>query len=812
LQALLQDIRYGVRTLSKSPGFTLAAVLMLALAIGANTALFSTVKAVVLNSLPYKAPERLVTLAASESTSLNPQNVSYGKTQDWRERSHSFESIALYRSWRPGLSGNTKAEMLSGVRVSKEFFDTLGILPLLGREFLAEEDQPGRWHVALLTYAFWKDQFGARQDIVGQTIELDRVPFQVVGVLPENFKPLIFSYFKEPPQVWAPLGYDASIPNACRGCQHLRAVARLRQGVTLAGARAEMKEISVQLAREFPEAYGREEILLIRLLQEAVVGKLRATLWLLLGCTVFVLMIACANITNLLLSRALAKQRELAVRSALGATRARLVRQILVESMLFTIVGGFCGCVLAYWGTKALAAWGPTDIPRLNETRLDGMVLLSLGATFLTAIFAGLFPSLQASRSNERQALQSGMRGTAGPSQRRFRSVLVVGEVGLAFVLVIGTGLLLRSLERVMGVQPGFETQNLQTMNIALRGPNYEKDPAILEFERQALARIRTIPGVQDAALVSTLPLGGGYDQRNIFIQDRPHVNDADAPGVDTYYVSENYFETMRVGLRRGRYFTAADFNAGSEARVALVSQGTATKLWPGENPIGKRIQLGEHGEKFPWSTIVGIVEDVKQYGLDTPANAEAYQPYSQNPDNSPDLVIRSSMATELLRREVEQQISSLDKDVPVFGARAMESIIGDSLVQRKFVAGLAGGFGLLALLLAAIGIYGVMSYGVAQRTSEFGIRLAMGAQPGDLLLMVLSGAGRLMVGGIGFGLAMALALTKFMRGMLFEVSPQDPGTILAVGVLMCFVALVACWIPSRRATRVDPMAALRYE
>jgi predicted permease len=813
MKTVLQDVRYGIRMLGKNPGFTLAAIVMLALGIGANTALFSAVRTVLLSSLPYKNPGQLVTLTASESTSIDPQNVSYLKTQDWRERSHAFESIALYRSFRPVLTGQKRPEMLRGGRVSANFFETLGISPLRGRGFLVEEDRPDRWHEVLLSYGYWKEAFGGRDDAVGSTIYLDQIPFQVVGVLPENFKPLIFSYFSKPPQVWAPLGYDAAVANACRTCQHLRSVARLAAGVSLEGARAEMKGISAKLAVEYPNDYAKDEIVLIRPLQDRIVGKVRSTLWLLLGATGFVLLIACANFANLMLSRATARQRELAVRAALGASPFQLARQLLTELMLLTLAGGVCGVLLANWGVRALAGWGPADIPRLTEARVDIPVLIfSLGASILTGLLAGVIPALQAARTDEREALQSGGRGTVGISRGRLRSLLVVGELGLAFVLAIGTGLLVRSLGQIMGVQPGFQTRDLHSMNFSLIGSKYDKDPQVVSAEQELLARFRKLAGVTEAAFVSTLPLGGSYDQRAIFAQDHPVTLDTEAPGVDSYYVSDGYFETMEIPLRRGRYFTAADVTAGSDAQVALVSESTAKLMWPGGDAIGKRIKLGGREEKKPWSTVVGIVGDIRQYGLDSAATADAYLPYTQNLDSSQVLVLRSSLPTQTLTNAVEEQLAALDKDAPVFGAESMDDMISDSLVQRRFVAGLVGGFGVLALVLAAIGIYSVIAYGVARRTSEFGIRLALGALPRNVLGMVLLGGLRLTLTGLGVGLVLALIVTRLMSSLLFEVSPQDPLTIFGVALLLSVVALGASWLPARRATRVDPMVALRYE
>jgi len=813
MHTLWQDVRYGLRMLAKSPGISLAAVVMLALGIGANTALFSTVKSVLLNSLPYQSPERLVTLIASDTTSLNPENVSYGKAKDWRERNHVFGAITLYRGWRPTLTGKDKAEVLRGDRVSYDFFPTLGITPIVGREFEAEEDRPDRWHEVLLSYEFWKGQFGGRADVVGETIYLDQTPFQIVGVLPENFRPLLFSYYARAPQVWAPLGYDSSLPNACRTCEHLRSVARLKDGVPVEEARAEMARISANLKKEFPKDYGSDEVVLITPLAEQVVGKVRTTLLVLLAATGLVLLIACANVASLMLSRAAVRQREFAVRAALGATRWQLARQMISELMLLTLIGGVSGVFLANWGIEAIRLWGPADLPRLSEISVDtGVLWFTLVTSIVTGVLAGLVPALQAARADERESLQSGGRGIAGMSRGRLRSMLVVSELAMAFVLAIATGLLMRSLERLVGVHPGFETRDLQTMYYDLIGPKYEKDEAVVEFERRSLEKFRNLPGVQHAALVSTLPLGGSYDQRALFIQGRLWSRESDAPSVDTYYVSEDYIETMQIPLLRGRSFTGADVAAGSGATVALISESAARQFWPGEEPLGKRIQLGGHGDKLPWATIVGITGDVRQYGLDTQATADAYIPFTHDPFSAPAVVIRSSLSTTTLANSVEEELAKLDKGVPVYGAASMESLIGESLSQRRFAAGLVGGFGVLAFLLATIGIYGVMAYGVAQRTSEFGVRLAIGAQARDVLQLVLLGGLRLTMAGIGCGIVAALMVTRLMKSLLYEVSPQDPLTLAAAALLLSAVALMACWLPAWKATRVDPMVALRYE
>jgi len=809
---LVQDLRYGVRMLRRNPGFTAVVVLTLALGTGVNTAIFSVVKAVLLNALPYRHPERLVSLAASDIDSRNPVNVSYGEVQDWKERSHSFESIAPYRGWAPTLTGHGKPNVLRGMRVSYNFFETLGVQPLVGRNFLAQEDRPDRWRVVILSHGFWQQWFAGSPNAVGQTLTLDHEPFEIVGVLPANFQPLLFTFWSQAPEIWSPLGYDLSLPYACRGCQHLQSVARLKDGVTLAQARSEMGAIATHLSREFPEDYPPDASVLVTPLRDRVVGRIRTALWLLLGAAGCVLVIGCVNTANLLLSRATSRRREVGLRITLGASRARIVRQLLTESMLLSLVGGAAGVLLAVWGTSLLTGWGPADIPRLKDTAVDTSVLLfAVGVSVVTGVVIGMMPALQTIRVDQRQALQEGSRGTVGAETRRLRSLLVVSEVALAFVLTVATGLLLRSLVRALEVNPGFDPHYLFVADFGLVGPEYRSDAAVVRFEREAVERIRNLPGVEAAGIVSTLPMGGGWDRRTIQIQDRPLPNPTQAPSVDTYFVSPDYFRAVGIPLKRGRLFTDSDV-APSAAPAALISESTARAMWPHEDPLGKGIQFGPRDEKHPWVTIVGIVGDVRQYGLDSPATPGVYFLYTQEPSSFPTLVVRSSIGPAALRRAVQDQIWALDKDVPVAYPQTMEQLLSRSLTQRRFTMEMLGVFGLLALLLSAIGIYGVMGYSVTQRTNEIGIRMALGAEPSQILRLFAGEGMWLATLGIGVGLGIAWVSTRFMRTLLFGVGADDPVTYAGVVVIVLGVALLASVLPARRAARVDPMEALRYE
>jgi putative ABC transport system permease protein len=814
LETVWQDVRYGARSLRKNPGSTAVAVLTLALGVGANTALFSVVKGVLLNALPYRQPDRLVALARGDSETVLPRNVSYAEVEDWKARTRSLREIALYRGWTPSSASDSAPEIVYGLRVTQNFFDVLGTSPYLGRGLSREEDAPGRWHVVLLSYPYWIRRFGGNPNAVGQTVLLDQVPFQIVGVLPRNFEPRSFTDAGSPPDVWAPLGYNLSLPVACRTCQHLHAVARLNDGVSLRQARAEMNSIASQLAREFPKEYPSDAMVTILPLRESWYGQIKMALWLLLGATAFVLLIACANITNLLLALAAKKRREVALRVALGASRSRIVRQLLTESVLLSLLAGTGGALLAVWGTTLLVRWAPAEIAGLNGVHLDPAILLfTMSVATVTGILIGLVPAIESASADQREALQQSSRGARGASQGNIRGLLVSSQVCLAFVLTVASGLLLKSFVRAWNVDPGFQVHNLLEVNFSLIGAKYDDDNVVVRAQTQVMERIGRIPGVDSVALVSTPPLAGrfgGLDQAGFVIQDR-RVPDPQVPSVDRYIVSPGYFRTMEIPLLRGRWFTEIDATGNNQ--VAIISEMTARQIFPGEDPLGKRIQLGGRHENKPWATIVGIVGDVHQYGLDAPTTPQAYLLYSQSAFNyATVLAVRSSMAQSALTRAIEEQIWDVDKNTLVFNPAWMTEILANSLVQRRFTMSLLAGFGALALLLAAVGIYGVMSYSVAQRTSEIGVRMALGAQIRDVLRLVTRD-GMLQAGlGLFAGLAASLALTRILASQLFAVSALDPPTFTWVALLLIAVAVAACYIPARRAMRVDPVVALRHE
>jgi len=812
LENFLQDVRYGARALRKNPGPTAVAVLTLALGVGANTALFSAVKGVLLNSLPYRQPERLVSLQAGDAQTAT--NVSYGEVEDWKARTRSLCEIALYRGWTPSSASGGAPEIVHGLRVTHNFFDVLGTSPHLGRGLSREEDAPGRWHVVLLSYPYWIRRFGGNTSAVGQTILLDQVPFQIVGVLPRSFEPRSFTDAGSPPEVWAPLGYNLLLPAACRTCQHLHAVARLNEGVSFRQARAEMNSIASQLAQEFPKEYPPDAAITLLPLRESWYGQIKTALWLLFGATAFVLLIACANIANLLLAQVAKKRREVAVRAALGASRFRIVSQLLTESVLLSLLAGAAGVLIAAWGTTLLVRWAPADIAGLNELRWDPEILLfTMVVATSTGILIGFVPAMESARVDHRDALQQFSRGVRGAARGNVRNLLVSSQLCLAFALTVASGLLLKSFVRAWNVDPGFNVHNLLELNFSLIGAKYEEDQTVVRAQTEILDRIRRIPGVDSVALVSTPPLAGrfgGLDQAGFVIQDR-RVPDPAVPSVDRYIVSPSYFYTMEIPLLRGRSFTEAD--AEGYNHVAIISEMTARQIFPGEDPLGKRIQLGGRHEDKPFAAIVGIAGDIHQYGLDAPKTPQAYLLYSQDPFNyATVLAVRSSVAQAALTRAIEEQIWAVDKNTVVFNPAWTTEILANSLAQRRFTMSLLAGFGALALLLAAVGIYGVMSYTVAQRTSEIGIRMALGAQIRDVLRLVTRD-GLLQAGfGLLAGLVGAAALTRILASQLFDVSALDPATFASVALLLVAVAIAASYIPARRAMRVDPVVALRHE
>ncbi len=812
LETFAQDVRFGLRMLRKNPGFATVAVLTLALGIGANTAIFSVVKAVLLNALPYRQPRELMQMAAGGPRDKNPSTVSYDLVQDWKERSHSFESIAVFGNWAPTITGDFHPEIIRGAKITYDFFGTLGIRMAMGRDFEAADDRPDRRQVVLVSYDFWKSHFGGAPDVVGRTITLSQLSYEVIGILPQNFEPLSFRFGAAAPQIWAPLGYRPTDAGACRACRGLRAVARLKPGTSAEQAQAELDGIMPRLVHDYSDSYPTGFRAVVTPLESAVAGKQRSALWMLLGATSFVLLIACANLTSLLLARAKARHRELSVRLALGCQTSRLLRQILTETTVLTLAGGVAGLVAAPFLLRIFVHWAPVDTPRLADIRVDsGVLIFALIVSFLTGQIAGLMPAVAAVRTDQKESLQLATRGGTTGIRRGVRTTLIVCEVAFAFVLTLGTGLFLRSFAKVLAVDPGLEAAGCFTTNVGLVGPAYGQPGRAAEFEREMLERLRALPGVSAAGIVSTLPLGGSHDRRGIQIQDRPVAVAAAVPLVDSYFVSSGYLEAIVIPLKRGRLFADADLAPNAPA-VAIVSEATARQLWPQKDAIGEHIELGVRNEAGPWAEIVGVVGDVRQYGLESEATPEAYLTYTQAPQavTFPTIVMRSNVAAETLEEGVEREVAALDKNIPVFLPATMNEVISDSVAQRRFLTRLVGCFGVLALLLSCLGVYGMMAYQVSKRSEEIGLRMAIGASRWAVQKMVLREGMGAVACGIALGAIIGLACARVIASQLYGVQATDVATLAGATLVIGAVAFLACYFPARNAATIDPLVALR--
>jgi putative ABC transport system permease protein len=811
MNTLLQDARYGLRTLWKSPGFALVAVASLALGIGANTVVFSVVNAALLKSLPYRDPAGIMLLWGADRASGNArEQVSATDVADWRAQSHSFEDVTTYTDWRPLLSeGAGEPERLPAMQVGDGYFTVMQGQPLLGRTFLPEEQQDGKDFVVVLGYDLWQRRFGGDSAIVGRQISLSGRTYTVVGVMPQDFRSLPAGLLQEPAQLYRPVAEQPAEPE--RGSRHLRAIARLKQGATVEQAQAEMTTI----ARRIEEAHPAENTnhgVRVTPLREDLVGNIRPALLLLFGAVAFVLLIACANVGNLLLARSSARQREIAIRAALGAGRARIVRQLLTESVLLALGGGGFGLLAASWGTRVIEAIGAQLIPWLGHVQMDARILaFTFAMSVVTGIIFGLAPALRASRPDLNESLKEGARSGAGASRSRVRSFLVVAEVALSLILLVGAGLLIKSVVRLRGVDPGFDSQNVATMDVWLPTAKYPKGDDQHSFYARLAERVSQLPGVEAAGVTSVLPVSGNFDGRTIEVEGRAY-NAGEQPEVENYFVSPGYLRAMSIRLLRGRQLTEAD--AKDAPPVALVSETMARKQWGDADPLGKRLRYYDPYAKrdVPWRTVVGVVADVKLTGLDTKGTQGLYVPEAQSPGSAMALVVRTSNNPAGIVPAVRNEIHGIDKELAVFNVKTMDDWIADSILLRRFSMILLGAFAALALLLASVGIYGVIAYTVSQRTHEIGVRMALGAQASDILRMVVRQGMGLALAGVAAGLAGSLLATRMMTQLLYEVSPTDPVIYIGISLLLASVALLACLVPALRATRVDPLVALRYE
>jgi putative ABC transport system permease protein len=824
-ETLLQDLRYSLRLLAKNPSFTAIAVVTLALGIGANAAVFSLVNAVLLRPLPYTEADRIVTVwSAFPQSGVRKFGVAYKNVQDWKERSDVFEPLAIYQAASntsmnlTALSGPVRVQ---GTRSTGDFFRALNVQPFLGRLISGDDEQPGRDHVVVVGYNLWQHDFGSNAQIIGHTIRLNDEDYEVVGVMPPGFQ---FPSGLEMPagqqfatatEVWIPL----TIPNATtqndRVTNSFRAVARLKRGVSNTQAQTEMSAITRQMVTEHRTDLDGLEVV-VSTMQENQVGELRPALLLLLAAVGFVLLIACVNIANLLLSRASARQREFVIRAALGASRRRIVQQLLTDSLVLGMVGGTLGLVLALIANRLVIAFAPTNIPRLNEVAIDLRVLVfTILVSMTTGLIFGLAPAFHATRANLQQGMREGTRSVAGSSHSWLRGLLVVSEVMLVFVLLVAAGLMLRSFRRLMDVAPGFDADNVLTARVALPARTYP-GTKMIGFYQELLDRLHRQSGVKSAALVRDLPFSGTDPRYGVLVDGRSA--DSQNGGFTFRYriISADYFKAMGIPLDRGRYFDSRDDQKGANA--VIINETAAHRMWPNEDPIGQVIlPIGPIAPAR--CVVVGIVGDVKFGGLDTQPDIELFFPFSQIPEpvispviGSMAILVRTTQSPETLARIIRDQVAALNKDIPVSSIATLSELQSGSVASRRFQMMMLALFALGALILTIVGIYGVVSYWVVQKTQEIGIRIALGAQPAAMLRFIIVRGMALAVIGIILGLGGALSLTRLMTSLLFGIGPTDPLTFIVVALLLAGTALTACLFPAWRAMRVDPVVALRAE
>ena len=809
METLFQNLRYTIRALRKSPGFTAVAVITLALGIGANTAIFSVVNAVLLRPLPYKDDSRLVVILNKGRNPVAPANFI-----DWRSQSQSFSQMGAAEYWTPNLTGTDNPEKLWALHVTPDIFPMLGVQPLLGRMFLPEEQQAGKEHEVVLSYSLWQSHFAGNPEIIGRSVALSGENYTVVGVMPREFK--FAPFWATKAQLWAPLALGPRL--ADRGGSSLRVFARLKPGVTLEQAQAEMVGITGRLEREFP---GTNQDMQVISLREKVVGNIRPALLVLLGAVGFVLLIACANVSHMLLARAAARREEIALRTALGAGRWDVIRQLLTESVALALLGGGAGLLLAVWGVRVLLAISPAAIPRVETVGVDGLVLLfALAISLLTGLAFGMAPAWSATAVNLRDALKEGKRGSSeGLRRNRLRGLLVGSEFALAVMLLAGAGLMVRTFLALQNVDAGFDPHGVLSMVVGVAGTEQASGGHTGNFYQGVLRKVAAVPGVQSVSGINHLPLAGDEWGFPFYIEGRP----PEPPGKDlvaTYRaVFPGYFRTMRIPILRGRDVTDAD-NLRAPG-VVVINDYIARRYWPGEDAIGKRITFDDPAKNPSWLTVVGVTKNTARSNWTSPPEEEVFLPYLQNrayldapspPFAYLTLVVRTGLDPAALAPAIRGAIHSLDANIPLSEIQTMDHVVAEATGQSRFYLILLGTFAAVALVLAGVGIYGVMSYSVSRRTHEIGVRMALGAQGRDVLRLVVFQGIIQALAGVAVGLAGALALSRLMGGLLYGTQPTDPATFAAVVVVLSAVAIAASYIPARRAAKVDPMVALRYE
>lgn len=803
MDSIIKDIRYGIRGLLKRPGFTVIALVALALGIGANTAIFSLVNAVVIKSLPFRDPDQLVWVFGNVSTiGSNTASVSPPDFLDYRSQNKTFEQFAASGTlpYVLNLTGSGEPERLTASGVTGNYFDVFGVTPALGRGFTLENEKPGQDQVTVLSHAFWQKRFAGDPSILGKTITLNSKSYEVVGVMPAGLS------LPQPAELWVPMSFDGEPEMKWRKAAFLRPVGRLKPGVSLTQAQADTDVIAAQLEQQFPDSNTGRSLRLISL-REQLIGSSRTIVFVLFGAVGFVLLIACANVANLLLVRAAARQKEIALRTALGASRLRIIRQMLTESLLLSLLGGALGALLAVWGVELLVTLSADSLPRTVDVKIDSNVLaFTFVIAIVTGLLFGLAPAFRTAKVNLIDSLKDGARGADGTLRNRTRSVLVVFETATAVVVLISAGLLVRSLIALQSVDPGFDANNVLTFRIDLPNKKYEGEGRSKVFWEQLESRVSSLPGVQSVGLITDLPMSGQLNDLPYTVEGRPAATPDQALNADFRLVNQNYFSALRIPLLRGRSFTEQE--ARESVPVTLISQQLADTVFPNENPLGKRLVSGMSGQAFE---IIGIVGDIRHTSLGAQPVPAMYFP-DRNFGNRRNLVIRTQNDPLSIVGAVRQQVRELDPDQPIAELKRMTDWVDSSVAVQRYRTTLLAAFAALAMILAATGIYGVMSYTVAQRTHEIGVRMALGARRLDVLKLVVRQGMLLTFVGVIIGLVGAFALTRVMASLLFGVTTKDPITFVVVAALLTAVAFVACFVPARRATKVDPLVALRYE
>jgi putative ABC transport system permease protein len=803
---LRSDIRYALRSLSKRPGFTFIAVLTLALGIGANTAIFSAINALLLKPLPFPELDRVVAVwDKMPSRGVLHNEVAMANYLDLKAQNQSFDQLAIYRWWSANLTGVDTPERIQGFLVSANYLDAIGIKPIMGRNFYPEENQPGKDRVAIITHSLWQRRFGGDPNIVNKTITINTIVRTVVGVMPERFN------FPKGAEIYAPLPMTPEVMSS-RGNHSYYIVGRLKPNVSIESAQADTDNITARLEQQYPETNKGWGATVFPIVADTV--RLYDTpLWVMMGAVGFVLLIACANVANLMLARASGRQREIALRAALGASRWRIIRQLLTESVIVALAGGAVGILIGFWGIDALRAANPGEAakyaPGWYQLGINFPTLaFTLGLSLFSGIVFGLAPALQVSKPNLNDSLKEGSRQTSG-SSHYLRSSLVVFEVALSLMLLVGAGLLARSFLSLLKTDPGFNPDNVLTLNLVLPGAKYREQPQRAAFYNDLVQRVKAYPGVESAAAVNYLPLGGANSSDSYLVEGVPEPAPGDENEGRYRVCTPDYFRTMGIPLLKGRSFTDQD-KAGTTP-VVVVNETLARKHWAGEDPIGKRIRFYGPPERMQWMEIVGVVEDVK-HELNLPVTPEYYLPHAQDPWNAMVLVARTRVEPGSLASALRQQVWAIDRDQPVFDIRTMQEVRSTSVALYSFSSVMLAIFAAVALVLASVGIYGVMAFAVTQRTQEIGIRMALGARALDVLKLVVKHGMKLAVLGIVIGLAGSWAITRFMEKLLVDVQPTDLLTFSVVSVFLLLSAFVACYLPARRATKVDPLQALRHE